>query len=214
MGAEIDAELRRKLIAAAGEGSVAGGVALPASRAAVAAMVAACAEAGRTMTIRSGPGPAPDGRGLPISLERLTKITVDVPNLVVRAEAGATVAELRASVEREAQALVGLPGSTEAQHVGALIARGEVPRRALTGVDIVLSTGDVVVSGGRVLKDVAGYDLPAAILGSMGRLAVIVAATFRLQPARARMPAAAAAGARSTAEDALVAAFDPGSLLH
>ncbi|MFN2569764.1 MAG: FAD-binding oxidoreductase [Candidatus Dormibacteria bacterium] len=214
MAVEIDTELSRRLTAIAGEASLSGGVALPSSAAEVAAMVAVLADMRHPMAVHSGPLDEAAGAGMPISLSRLTGIAVDRPNLVVRAEAGVTIADLRAAVDREGQAVVGLPGSTDAQRVGALIARGEVPRRALTGIELVLSTGELVVSGGRVLKDVAGYDLAAAMLGSMGRLALIVAATFRLQPAGARVAAGAPGGARHTGGSAAAVAFDPGSLLR
>ena len=80
-------------------------------------------------------------------------------------------------------AVVGLGAETGSGHVGTLVARGEVPRRSLSGVEAVLSTGEAVKAGGAALKDVVGYDLIAALLGSAGRLAIIAAVTFRLEPA-------------------------------
>ncbi|MBV8444649.1 MAG: FAD-binding oxidoreductase, partial [Candidatus Dormibacteraeota bacterium] len=90
---------------------------------------------------------------------------------------------------------------------------GEVPRRSLCGVEAVVPGGELVRFGGGVLKDVVGYDLPALLLGSMGRLAVIVAVTFRLEPAAARTPAPPPPGAIGDL-DLVTAAFDPHGLLH
>src|SRR6202043_2463836 len=92
---------------------------------------------------------------------------------------------------------VGLGADTVSAHVGTLIARGEVPRRSLAGVEAVLSTGEVVKAGGAALKDVVGYDLTATLLGSAGRLAIIAAVTFRLEPAAARPATSKPPGART-----------------
>jgi FAD/FMN-containing dehydrogenase len=93
-----------------------------------------------------------------------------------------------------------------------LIARGEVPRRSLCGIEAVLSTGERVSAGGSVLKDVVGYDLGTVLLGSMGALAIIVAATFRLEPARSRTPVPEPPGAVPRHE-LIARAFDPQGLL-
>ena len=90
-----------------------------------------------------------------------------------------------------------------------------MPRRSLTGVEAVLPTGEAVGFGGSVLKDVVGYDLPAVLLGSMGRLAVILAVSFRLEPQHAKTPVAQALGAEAAGAHAmLVRAFDPRGLLQ
>jgi FAD/FMN-containing dehydrogenase len=151
--------------------------------------------------------------GIVISVHRLADIHVAAPGLTVRAGAGATVAHLREAVTKERLAVVGLGAQTGSGHVGTLIARGDVPRRALAGVEAVLTTGDTVKAGGAMLKDVVGYDLLAALLGSAGRLAIIAAATFRLEPAAARTPTARPPGA-SGWQPALVDAFDPKGLLR
>ncbi|HEY8675894.1 MAG TPA: hypothetical protein VIO13_08010, partial [Candidatus Dormibacteraeota bacterium] len=108
---------------------------------------------------------------------------------------------------------VGLGAQTGSGHVGTLMARGDVPRRTLAGVEAVLTTGETVRAGGAMLKDVVGYDLLGALLGSAGRLAIIAAVTFRLEPAAARTPTATPPGAR-TWQPALADAFDPKGLLR
>ena len=87
-----------------------------------------------------------------------------------------------------------------------------MPRRTLTGVEAVLPSGELVSAGGAVLKDVVGYDLAGLLLGSLGRLAVIVAVRLRLEPAGAATPVGAAAG--PVAPGVLAGAFDPDGLLR
>jgi len=165
----------------------------------------------------SAPGRArkPASDEVVISLERMTALEPHPGALTLRAEPGATVAALRSAGERAGLAVVGLPAKTQAEHVGALLARGEVPRRSLCGIEAVLSNGDLVKTAVGVLKDVVGYDLPALLLGSMGGLAVIVAATFRLEAARAHTPVQPAPGiASGLAGSAIAGAFDPQGLLR
>jgi glycolate oxidase FAD binding subunit len=75
--------------------------------------------------------------------------------------------------------------------VGALIAeslsgplrhRFGAPRDLLLGVTLVLADGTVASAGGKVVKNVAGYDLGRLVCGSRGRLALIARASFRLHP--------------------------------
>jgi FAD/FMN-containing dehydrogenase len=112
-------------------------------------------------------------------------------------------------------ALVGVVAGAPAAavHAGSAVARGQVPRRALTGIEAVLADGEVVRAGGGVLKDVTGYDLAGALLGSMGRLALITGLVFRLQPQHARAAADAPAGSPATVSDLLRHAFDPEGLM-
>jgi len=155
---------------------------------------------------------APSG-GVVLSVHRLNEIVVAGPGLTVRAGPGATVATVRDAASKERLAVVGLGADTGSGHVGALVARGDVPRRSLAGIEAVLSTGETVKAGGAMLKDVVGYDLLAALLGSAGRLAIIASVTFRLEPAAARTPSSKPPGARIW-EPALADAFDPKRLLR
>lgn len=58
-------------------------------------------------------------------------------------------------------------------------------RDLLIGVTVVLSDGTIARSGGKVVKNVAGYDLPKLLIGSFGTLGVVTEATFRLHPMQA-----------------------------
>ena len=55
-------------------------------------------------------------------------------------------------------------------------------RDLVIGMTIVLADGTIAKSGGRVVKNVAGYDLPKLFTGSFGTLGIITEATFRLHP--------------------------------
>ncbi len=215
----MDAELRKKLSSSLGPGAIAkqGDVVAPADAAALAAAVRVCAEAKAQMTVRSradADGSAPHD-GVLLSLHRLNEVAASPAGLTLRAGAGATVAAVRAAAERSRLAVVGLGAAVTSEHVGGLIGRGEVPRRALCGVEAVLSGGDVVRFGAGVLKDVVGYDLPALLLGSLGRLAIVTAVSFRLEPVARGTPVPPAPGVAGDPGHALLArAFDPDGLLQ
>jgi FAD/FMN-containing dehydrogenase len=213
----MDAELTRRLVEIAGAGGVVErtGVVIPRDADMVATIARACAETLTPMTVSSsasGTDGAAPPRGVVISLNRLTGISVAAGGLTLRAEAGAPVAALGRAAGDHQLAVVGFPAAVDADHVGTLIARGEVPRRSLCGIEAVLSTGERVSAGGNVLKDVVGYDLAAVLLGSMGALAIIVAATFRLEPALAGTPVSEPPGALPRHE-LIARAFDPQGLL-
>jgi glycolate oxidase FAD binding subunit len=189
----------------------------PADPSSLVAAVSACAEAAVAMQPCSGPATGQPGPGVTISLNRLAAVEVHAPSLTVLAEAGAAVAALRSAVQVAGLAFAAEigTGSRGAGHVGTLISRGGVSRRALTGIEAVLTTGELVAAGGRMLKDVAPYDLAAALLGSQGRLAIIVSATFRLLPAGAEAPAHPSQGpiALTPLDELVRKAFDPQGLL-
>jgi glycolate oxidase len=219
----MDAELRRSLAAIAGaRGVTDAGVVTPADAGQVAAVLRLCAEHGARVAVTSGAaarGAAPPDRASVIlSLARLTAISVDSPAAVVRADAGVPVATLRSACEQAGTALVATVAtrSPSPAHVGSLVARGGLPRRAICGVEAVLGTGEAVRAGGAVQRDVTGYDLVAALLGSSGRLAVITAVWFRLQPAGFPPGPHDAQGVVEPGAlgEVLRAAFDPAGILR
>jgi len=212
----VNEAILNELAEIVGAQGVAGDVVSPPDPGSVAAVAGVCNQHGIAIAVRSGAPStqqsAPDG-GIVVSVHRLNTIEVAAPGLTVRAGAGATVAKLRNAAATARLAVVGLGAETGSGHVGSLIARGDVPRRTLAGIEAVLTTGETVKAGGAMLKDVVGYDLLAALLGSAGRLAIIVAVTFRLEPASARTPTSKPPGARAW-QPALAGAFDPKGLLR
>lgn len=110
-------------------------------------------------------------------------------DLTCTVEAGVRLSTLRAALAEAGQRLsLDPPGDPT---VGALLAenvsgplrhRFGAPRDLLLGVTLVLADGTVASAGGKVVKNVAGYDLGRLVCGSRGRLALIARASFRLHP--------------------------------
>jgi glycolate oxidase FAD binding subunit len=99
---------------------------------------------------------------------------------------GGTVASAHRNVADAACGTVGGVVATGA--AGPRRLRYGAPRDLLIGITVVLADGTVASSGGKVVKNVAGYDLGKLFAGSYGTLGLIVEATFRLHP----LPQAAA----------------------
>ncbi|MGD1034216.1 MAG: FAD-binding protein [Candidatus Dormibacteria bacterium] len=211
----MDASLRRALTEALGEGGVLhdGWLLLPGSAEGVAAVLRIAHDHRLRLRISSGAGAGVTGsEGVAVlSLAGLTALRIDTPRGIVRAEAGATLTALRAALAGAGVAVPGLDAEPVAERVGELVARGELPRRSLTGIEAVLPGGDAIMAGAAVLKDVVGYDVTSLLLGSRGRLAAIVAAHLRLVPAGVTVEVADPAGVRAVEE--LAAVFDPQGLL-
>ena len=215
----MDSDLRARLLEILGKAAVdaSGSVVSPADAAQVAAVCALCSQTGTRMAVSSSAVTAAGasvGDGITIALHRLTGIAVDPGSLTARAEAGALMSALRSAVDAGGLALA-VPAAAEATHAGSLVARGGIARRGLCGIEAVLSTGEQVHAGGRMPKDVAGYDLCGALLGSRGRLGLMVAATFRLVPAGTRVIGHESPGVTSPGAlgELIRAAFDPERLL-
>jgi glycolate oxidase FAD binding subunit len=126
-----------------------------------------------------------------VDTARLAGITEHVAgDLVATVGAGTPLRAFQAVLARSGQRLALDPPSVEAT-VGGMLATGEAgplahtygtPRDLLLGVDFVRADGTVAHAGGKVVKNVAGYDLGKLLCGSYGTLGVIAAATFRLHP--------------------------------
>jgi glycolate oxidase FAD binding subunit len=111
-------------------------------------------------------------------------------DLVVTAEGGVPLAALQEHVAKAAQRLALDPPEPDATVGGVVAAAASGPRRLrygtprdlLIGITVVLADGTVAHSGGKVVKNVAGYDLGKLFTGSFGTLGVIAQCTFRLHP--------------------------------
>jgi len=145
---------------------------------------------------------------------RLGGIVDHVPaDLTVTVAGGTRIADLAAALARAGQFLPLDPPHAEAATIGGVIAAnsngfwraryGSV-RDLLIGTRIALADGTVVRAGGRVVKNVAGYDLNKLITGSFGTLGVIVEATFKVLPIPTASDGVLASFARGT--DAFAAA--------
>jgi glycolate oxidase FAD binding subunit len=163
----------------------------------VSAVVAAANEAGVPVMPWGGGtaitvGPAPSRAGLILCLKRLDRVVEHEPgDLTATAEAGITIARLQHALGTKGQWLSLDPPDPETATIGGVLAANAAgPRRhlygtardLLIGVTVVCADGAVVRGGGRVVKNVAGYDLPKLFIGSFGTLGVIVTATLKLRP--------------------------------
>ena len=127
-----------------------------------------------------------------IDLRDLNRVVAHAPDdMTVTVEAGLALDQLQSELARRRQWLPIDPPNPERLTIGALLAtNASGPRRFgygtirdyLIGIKVVLSDGRVIQSGGRVVKNVAGYDLAKLFIGSHGTLGVIVEATFKLRP--------------------------------
>ncbi len=135
------------------------------------------------------PGSRP---GIGLSTRSLNAVR-DYParDMTVTVEAGITVSELARHLATENQWLpVDVPFPDQATVGGTVAANVSGPRRFgygtlrdyVIGIGVVTADGKLARAGGRVVKNVAGYDLCKLYTGSFGTLAVIVELTFRLRP--------------------------------
>ncbi len=150
-----------------------------------AALVAEASASGRR--IRIGDDLSTDG------LDRL--LEHEAGDLTCTVEAGIRLSALQARLGEAGQRLsLDPPGDPTvgaclaARLSGPLSHRFGTPRDLVLGVTLVLGDGTVTSSGGKVVKNVAGYDLGKLVCGSEGRLALIARVALRLHP----LPAAAA----------------------
>jgi glycolate oxidase FAD binding subunit len=117
-------------------------------------------------------------------------------DLVVRAQAGVRLADLQRRLAPAGQQLALDPPEPRATLGGVVAANASGPRRLrygtvrdlLIGITVVLADGTVARAGGKVVKNVAGYDLGKLFCGSLGTLGMVAEVIFRLHP----VPAAAA----------------------
>jgi glycolate oxidase FAD binding subunit len=112
-------------------------------------------------------------------------------DMVMVVEAGVTLAAVQEAAREHRQRLALDPPWPDRATIGGIVATGSFgPRRArygavrdlIIGVQIVRVDGTVARGGGKVVKNVAGFDLPKLACGSLGTLGLIAGATFRLHP--------------------------------
>ncbi len=134
----------------------------------------------------------PRAADLVVRTERLNEIVEYEPaDLTVTVQAGIVLGALQERLRAEGQMLALDPAAADRATIGGLIAaNASGPLRLLYGSarDLVIGTrvvnGDGVVSkaGGRVVKNVAGYDLNKLYVGSLGTVGIVVELSFKLHP--------------------------------
>jgi glycolate oxidase FAD binding subunit len=180
---------------ASGGGIVPAFVVAPGSTDEAAAVMRAAAEHELAVVVRGaggrlGWGAPPSRCDLMIDTSRMSSVVEHSSgDLVARVQAGARMGDVAAALERDGQEIaLDVPDDAT---VGGVVASGlagprrlryGTPRDLLIGITIVRADGAVARSGGKVVKNVAGYDLGKLLAGSAGTLALITEATFRLHP--------------------------------
>src|SRR5437667_8969963 len=141
---------------------------------------------------KPGWGNSPTRAGLILSTARMTEIIEHAwADLTVTVEAGCTIQRLQETLAQHGQRLALYPlwpekatvgGVLSTNDSGALRLRFGALRDLIIGATIALPDGTLASSGGKVVKNVAGYDLPKLVTGALGTLGVITRAVFRLHP--------------------------------
>jgi glycolate oxidase FAD binding subunit len=140
---------------------------------------------------KTGWAAAPASCDLRLDTTGLDRVVEYAPgDLVVVAEAGVRLDALQEQLAEQGQVLALDPPEPGATLGGIVSANASGPRRLrygtvrdlLIGVTVVLADGTTASSGGKVVKNVAGYDLGKLYTGAHGTLGVVVSTTWRLHP--------------------------------
>ena len=134
-------------------------------------------------------GAVPAQGGIVLALTRMNHILeIDEENAVVHTQTGVVTADLQTAVERVDLFYPPDPGSVRHSTIGGNIACNSggprclkygVTRDYVLGLTVVLADGRILRTGGKTIKDVAGYDLTGLFTGSEGTLGVITEALLR-----------------------------------
>jgi glycolate oxidase len=137
-------------------------------------------------------GAVPVHGGVVLSLERMNRILeIDEENLIAIVEPNAVTGTIQDAVERVGLFYPPDPASLRTSAIGGNVAECAGGPRAfkygttkqyVLGLQAVLPNGDIIETGGKVVKNVVGYDLTHLLVGSEGTLAVITRIILRLVP--------------------------------
>ncbi|UKK97376.1 FAD-binding oxidoreductase [Brevibacillus brevis] len=137
-------------------------------------------------------GTIPVGGGIVLVLSRMNQIVeIDEQNLTITVQPGVRTVDIHQAVEELGLFYPPDPGSMVISTIGGNIALNSGGLRGLKygttkdyvlGLEAVLPNGEVIRTGGKLMKDVAGYDLTKLLVGSEGTLAIITEAILKLIP--------------------------------
>ena len=163
----------------------------------VAAVVRLCAERRIPIVPRGGGtgytgGSVPSHGGVVVSLERMSRILeIDEANLLAVVQPNVVTGDLQDAVEKVGLFYPPDPASLRQSVIGGNVAecaggprafKYGTTKRYVLGLEVVLPTGEIVETGGKVVKNVVGYDLTHLIVGSEGTLAIVTKIILRLIP--------------------------------
>ncbi len=137
-------------------------------------------------------GAVPIMGGIVLSTERMNKILeIDTENLIAVLEPGVITNEFNNEVQKEGLFFAGYPMSLEMCFIGGNVAENAgggraikygVTGRYILGLEVVLPTGDVATFGGKIVKDVTGYNMVQLMVGSEGTLGIFTKIFVKLLP--------------------------------
>jgi len=137
-------------------------------------------------------GAVPILGGIVLSLEKMNRILeIDKENLMVTVEPGVITADIHRAVEAEGLFYPPDPASLDSCSIGGNIAEGAGGPRAVKygvtchfvcGLEAVLPSGEIIRCGGKLVKNVVGYNLVQLLTGSEGTLAIVTQIILRLIP--------------------------------
>ena len=169
-------------------------------------------------------GNPPSRADLILSTARMTEIIEHAwADLTVSVEAGCTIQRLQETLEQHGQRLALDPlwqekatvgGVLSSNDSGALRLRSGALRDLIIGATIALPDGTLASSGGKVVKNVAGYDLPKLVTGALGTLGVITRAVFRVHPLPRNTRSFSIPAANAEEAQRLVLAIQDSKLAH
>lgn len=137
-------------------------------------------------------GAIPVHGGIVLSFERMNRILeIDLDNLIIVVEPGVVTNTINETLREHGLMFAGYPMSIETCYIGGNVAENAgggkaikygVTSRYVTGLEVVLPTGDIIDLGGKLRKDVTGYDLIHLLTGSEGTLGIFTKITLSLIP--------------------------------
>ena len=135
-------------------------------------------------------GAIPIFGGILLSMEKMNKvIEIDYANMIMVVETGIVTNEINNLIRDKGLFYAGYPMSLETCYLGGNIAENAgggkavkygVTGRYILGLELVTPTGEIVELGGKLSKDVSGYDLKQLVVGSEGTLGIVTRATIKL----------------------------------
>jgi glycolate oxidase len=130
--------------------------------------------------------------GIVLSTEKMNRVLeIDKENLMVTVEPGVITGDLHRAVEAEGLFYPPDPASLDSCSIGGNVAEGAGGPRAVKygttkdyvcGLEAVLPSGKIITNGGKVVKNVTGYNLIQLLIGSEGTLAIVTKIILRLLP--------------------------------
>lgn len=137
-------------------------------------------------------GAIPVFGGIVLSVEKMNRILeIDLENMMITVEAGVVTNDINPPLEEHGLFFAGYPMSLLTCYIGGNIAENAgggkaikygVTSRYVMGLEVITPTGEIVQLGGKLVKDVTGYDLKQLYIGSEGTLGIITKAILKLVP--------------------------------